>query len=424
MVTQREERVTISSYDSQGSSILIDRPTNYEVTTDITTPSEARIEMGDNGTWSQLRDAIAIGRKFRVSINDRPILAGRMLMRALPITPDGGATVQLTVRTVLADAAFTSCRTVNVHNATLKTIILEAYKTLGLTEGDFIFNADVARDLMTGRSKNTSSKVALEKLTEQDARVQPPETVYSFVDRHIRRHGLLHWDGPDGRVVVGKPNDAQIPIYALQCMRRSPRGNNVLTVQRSQDYEQVPAAINIWGQGGKHAYGSVPVNAAAMNAIMMQINQKTKALEGGKLDKEQRAALESAIEKLEDSYIAPPITSTLQDAVISRVAVNRQVAIIDESINTQALAEARARREMAQRSLNADSWEVKVAGWCYRDRNGRLVPWAVDTCSSLIVDTASPVSDSCYIWRVIRTGNPMEGHTSRLTLSARGVWVI
>lgn len=423
-MAKREEIVTISSFDSNGSSILIDRPTTYDVTTDITTPSEARIELGDNGTWAALRDAISIGRKFRVAINDRPLIAGRMLMRALPISPEAGATVQLTIRTHLADAAFTSCKVFSVKGATLKDIVLKAYSTLGLAEGDFLFNADVARDLMTGRGKNTSSKVALEKLTEQDARVQPPETVYSFVDRHLRRFGLLHWDGPDGRIIIGKPNDSQSPIYALQCMRRSPRGNNVLSVQRTQDYEEVPAAISIWGQGGKQAYGRAPVNATAMNAILMQINQKNKLLDTGKLSNEQRKALEDAVEKLESQYIAPPITTTLQDAVIARVAVNRQVAIIDESITTQVLAEARARREMAQRSLNADSWEVKVAGWCYRDQNGRLVPWAVDTCSSLIVDTASPVSDSYYIWRVVRSGNPMDGHTVRLTLAARGVWVI
>jgi hypothetical protein len=421
---KREETVTISSYDSLGSSILIDRPTSYEVTTDITTPSEARIEMGDNGTWPALRSAIAIGRKFRIAINDRPILSGRMLMRALPITPEAGATVQLTVRTILADAAFTSCKSFSVTGATLKDIILKAYATLGLTEGDFIFNADLARDMMTGRGKNTSSKVELEKLTEQDARVQPPETVYSFVDRHLRRHGLLHWDGPDGRIVVGKPNDSQIPIYLLQCMRKSPRGNNVLTVQRSQDYEQVPSAISIWGQGGKQAYGRAPINATAMNALMMQIQRETKALEDGKLKGDQLKALEDALEKHEAAYIAPPITATLQDAVISRLAINRQVAIIDESVSTQVLAEARARREMAQRSLNADSWEVKVRDWCYRDHNGRLVPWAVDTCAGLIVDTASPVSDTCYVWRVVRSGDPMGGHSTRVTLSQRGVWVI
>jgi hypothetical protein len=423
-MAKREETVTISSYDSQGSSILIDRPTTYEVTTDITTPSEARIEMGDNGTWSALRDAIAIGRKFRVAINDRPILSGRMLVRSLPITPEAGATAQLTIRTVLADAAFTSCKAFSVKGATLKDILLKAYATLGMTEGDFLFDADVARDMMTGRGKNTSSKVALEKLTEQDARVQPPETVYSFVDRHLRRHGLLHWDGPDGRIIVGKPSDSQIPIYSLQCMRSSPRGNNVLSVQRSQDYEQVPSMISIWGQGGKQAYGRAPINAAVMNAKMVQINKINKQLEGGTLPKDQRDALQAAVDALEESYIAPPITTTLQDAVVSRLAMNRQIAIIDESISTQALAEARARREMAQRSLNADSWDVKVRDWCYRDRNNRLVPWAVDTCAGLIVDTASPVSESCYIWRVIRSGNPMDGHATRLTLSARGVWVI
>lgn len=367
------EVVTLESLDGKGDSILIDRATSYEITTDITAPSEARIEMGDNGTWQALKAAVAIGRRFRMTINGRSIMAGRMLSRALPVSITGGATVQLTVRTVLADAAFASCDQINIRGATLKDVVLRAYATLGLTEADFEFSPDTARNIITGAGKNTGTKINLEKITEQDAMVRPPETVYAFVDRHLRRFGLIHWDGPDGKIVVGKPNDTQPPIYTLQLLRSNPRGNNVMDARRSEDYESVPSTFSVYGQGGGRDF--------------------------------KRAS----------------VKYTMTDPVLSGLSIRRPSMAIDEAIASSALAEARARREMAQRSLQRESWEILVSRWCYQ-LNGQLIPWALDTVSNLRIDVADPVSAPYYCWRAVLRGDANEGHTARLTMAAQGVW--
>jgi prophage tail gpP-like protein len=369
----QREAVTLESLDGKGNSILIDRATTYEIATDITAPSEARIEMGDNGTWAELKAAISIGRRFRMAINGRSIMAGRMLTRALPISTQGGATVQLSVRTILADAAFASCKTLTIRGATLKDIVLRAYATLGLTEADFQFNADTARNIITGAGKNTGAKVDLETITEQDAMVRPPETVYAFVDRHLRRFGLMHWDGPDGKIVVGKPNDEQPPIYSLQLLRGTPRGNNIMDARRSEDYESVPSEFSVYGQGGGRDY--------------------------------RRAA----------------VKYTLTDPVLSAVPLLRPSMAIDEAIASSSLAEARARREMAQRSLQRESWDILVSGWTY-PLNSQIIPWAIDTVSTLRIDVADPVAAPYYCWRATLSGNANEGHTARLTMAAKGVW--
>lgn len=384
----REETLTIESVgtssDSSGggsfayNSVLIDRSTSYSITTDITTPSETLIELGDNGTWAALKDAIAIGRRFKIGLNGSPLMTGRLLTRAMPLNAQAGATVQAIVRTWTADAAYSSCQAINVQGATLKDIVLKAYATLGATESDFQFDADVARDLITGRGKNTGAKVDLSAITEQNARVQPPETVYAFVDRHLRRFGLMHWDSPDGKIVVGKPNDQQAPIYWLQCVRQNPRGNNILDCRRSEDYESVPTSLSVYGQGGGRDYARATISHSLQNSVL--------------------------------TGVSPPIL--------------RPTMVIDESINTLALAEYRAKREMAQRSLAMDSWDITVRNWTYSDQNQQLVPWTINTVCGLVVDVASPVQAPFFIWKVARTGNASEGHIARLTVAAQGVWII
>ena len=376
MSIEQTEKVTIESIGGSGQKLLIDRATSYEIVTDLTAPAEARFELGDNGTWKAIRQALEIGRKFRVALNGRSILAGRMLMRSMPVSASTGATVQCVVRTLLADAMFTSCDQFNVKGATLKTIVLKAYQSLGATERDFCFSADVARDLITGRGKGGSPVTDLTALTEQDARVQPPETVHSFVDRHLRRFSLLHWDAPDGRIVVGKPNDEQAASYLLRCMRDYPRGNNITEARRSEDYEQVPGELAVYGQGGGRDYTRARVQAVVNNQTLM--------------------------------------AATLR----------RRTMVIDEGVTTKALAQARAKREMAMRSMQRDSWDLTTPAWCHYYSN-RWFPYAIDTVADLSVDVADGSANGAYyIWRVSLSGNANDSHTARITAAAKGVWQI
>jgi hypothetical protein len=396
----RDEVITIESADATGPALRIDRATQYEVTQDMTAPFESRFELGDDGTWIAIAQAIAIGRRFRVALNDNPIMAGRLLMRGISLQARGGATVQLTVRTRLADALFASCDTFSLKRCTLKDAILRAYKTLGMTEADFIFNADTSRDLLTGKGGASSGTVPVDTLQEEDAKVHPPETVFAFADRHLRRFSLLHWDGPDGRIVVGTPNDAQVSLYRLQCLRAQ-RGNNILSARRTEDYEQVPDQLIVYGQGGKLA-AKRSLAAAPLSGSYRRV---TRDDEG----------------EISGMEIGASVTDPTLVGLSQRLY--RRAVVVDESIRTSGLAEARARREMAMRSLQRDSWDLTLRGWTF-PAGSRLVPYAVDTVADVAIDVASPVAAPYYVWRVCQTGSASEGHSTVLTAAAQGVWRI
>jgi hypothetical protein len=374
----REEIITISSVGGSGPPVAIDRATAYEITRDLTAPFEANIEMGDGGTFEALREALSIGRRFTISLNGSPLITGRMLSRGSPISSGSGATVTLSIRTRMSDAQFSSCTPFSLRKATLKDAVLKAYATIGMTEADFIFDADVARDLFTGKGGGGSALVDLAKLSEDDARIRPPETVYEFVDRHLRRFELMHWDSPDGRIVVGKPDDTRPPTYSFRLLR-SGAGNNLLSPSRTEDYEGIPSALAVYGQGGGRDYRRARVQGVVTDPLLMGLSQ----------------------------------------------TLPRPTMVIDESVLTMAQAMSRARREILQRSLNRDSWELPVAGFTERrDGASTGVPFAPDTTCDLRVDTVGPASAVYYCWRVTHRGSADTGHTSQLTVVQRGIWVI
>ncbi len=358
-------------------SLVLEQATNYEVVNDLTAPSEARFEVGDEGTWAELQDAIAIGTRFIVSVNRKPRLRGRLLTRRLPQSPDTGTTVQVSVRTVLADALFTTCDPkLNLRRATLRDAVLGAYAPLGLSEADFLFAADVARNILTGKGGSSKAPADLQAIQEDAAKPQPPETVYPFVERHLNRFHLSHWDGPDGRIVVGSPDDEQTPIGQLRS-RRPPNaaGNNVLDCEKIEDFEEVPKALWVFGAGGGR-------------------------------DLSRRKV----------SWVEPDVT-----LVAVEPSLERSVVVIDDAIRTQAQAEARARREMTMRSLTKDAFRVRVDGLSYWDGH-ELIPWAPDTVADLHVDVVGAAPGPYLIYRTVLRGNPDDGHIAELDLVAKGIW--
>ena len=228
-----------------------DRFTSLEITSDLTAPAEASIECGDDGTWQSLKDYLALGAPFKVFTNDRLRLTGRLESADIPVDAASGASVRFLVRTKLADATYASCDpAIAIQQTTLKEVVLKAYASLGYAESDFVFNADTARDLMTGKPAGgkQSPETSLAPLKVDEARVNPPETIFEFVERHLQRFHFSHWDSPDGKIVVGAPNDQQAPLYRFLCKRgAAARANNVLSARRSRDASDSPSHIGVFG---------------------------------------------------------------------------------------------------------------------------------------------------------------------------------
>lgn len=378
MAQRRRDTVTIESVQAGGAGIVVDRATQYEIATNLREPSFAKFELGDESSYGPLREVMAIGGRYSVAINGQPRVTGRMLTRGLNATHDSGATVQLTVRTRLADAAFTTVDPeVRVKNVTLKDVILAAFAKLGYTEEDFIFTADVARDLITGKSssrRQAGSEPLESKLDE--AAPQPPESIFAFVDRHLARFRMMMWDGADGRIVVGVPDDEQEPVYQLTMLRGpDARANNILSASKTEDYEQVPGKLSVFGVGG---------------------------------GKDQAKAKISFVET---------------DPVLSAVdpSLSRDVVVIDESLKTLGQAEGRARRELLDRSLEKNSWTLSMDGLSYW--SGRKpVSYAVDTVADVSAHIAGLESGPYLLHSVKWNGTPDDAHTTEVQAVARGIW--
>lgn len=422
---RERDKVTIESVEGGVFPIVIDRSTRYELVTDLMSPSCARFELGDSGsskkgvpsTWESLGPALKIGGRFTVSVNGKSRMKGRLLTRNLSVSTSGGATVQLTLRTRLADAAFTACDPkIGVRNTQLHNVVLAAFAKMGLTAADFVFEADTARDLITGRRSGKPDPVAglkaqrsklqsqassverdvalstlddqisdaesrpvdpaLTTLTFEEARVHPPETIWSFVERHLARFGLMMWDGSDGRIVIGKPDDSQHPLYIMTARRgQGAAGNNLLSASKIEDFEDVPAQLWVFGFGGGRDQSKAKYRALRTDPVLLAV--------------------------------APTL--------------DRSVMILDESIRTPEQAAARARKEMMRRSMQKDCWTLETDGLSYWTGT-QSIPYAIDTVNDVRVDVAGGANGAYLNHQITMTGDADNGHTTRLVCSGRGIW--
>lgn len=357
-----------------------DRFTTFSISNDMTSPSEAALEVGDDGTFSSLSDFIQIGKKYSVYLNNRIMLTGRVEVNDIPTDANGGASVRFTVRTKLADAMFATARAdAKVRNVSLKAWVLGLYAALGYTEKDFVFRANVARDLITGkpsRGSTSSHDPDPETIKEDAAKVQPPESIFMAVDRHLRRFGLMHWDSPDGKIVVGFPNDSQDPTYRFRCFR-GPAGqqNNVLSIGHGINVSDIPSAITVAGSGARASEG----------------------------------------------FIRAKVIEQAVDLDVTNAGFVRPVTILAEAIRTSSLARSAALRELSARSMKKNTFDTIADGLSHWDGSD-LVNYSIDTTAEVLCDTVNGQMGKYYIHRTQVTRDPDEGDKAAVTMIKEGIW--
>ena len=370
-----DHRVTLESRGGTARPITVDRATNIELTRDIMAPAEARFEIGDDGTWSAIRDAIATGSRWTVAVDGRPWLTGRLLAKQLPISSQAGATVQVTIRTALADAQFASCNPkISVKQTTIEQLVYDAYAETDVSK--FVFGGNFKIDPLSGKSRsNEAEAIKVRTLKAEEARVHPPETVFAFVARHLQRFGLQHWDGPDGSIYIGAPDDTQPAAYKLRCLRRRGAQNNVLGAAKQENFEEVPDALWAFGVGGGKDVSKAKVRAVEFDATL--------------------------------AAVQPPL--------------RRGFFVIDQALKTKELAQRRVANEMSTRSRAKDAWQVDVDGWAHWD-GSRWMPYDVDTVADVHVDLAGIPSGAHLVIRVDLSGSAGNGFTAKLSTVAKGIW--
>lgn len=356
---------------------VLDRFTSFAIASDLMMPSEANFEVGDDGTWSALEQFVKPGTEYRVFVNNALRLSGRVEVGTVPIDLQGSV-VQFTVRTKLADAWFASAdpRT-KTNGVSIKQFLLDLFKPLGFGEADFVFDADVSRNLMTGVSR-TSPKPAvdLEPLQEEQAKVNPPETIYQAADRHLRRHGMMFWDAPNGKIVVGAPDDGQEPLYYFRSMFGAQGSqNNVLSATYVNDISEAATVLGVYGAGGKAGF--------------------------------QQAKVRGLVE----------------DADLIAAGFYRPVLIIAEGLKTKALAQRAATREATNRNKKRGGWDIKVDGLSYWNGN-TSIPFGIDTVCDVRTSAAGSPSGAYLVTRIESTRDPNNGDMTRLVVLKKGLWVL
>lgn len=339
--------------------------------------SEASFEMGDEKTYEQLSDFVGLGALFRVTLNGRPLLRGRVETQQVPNDAMRGTEIQWVVRTLLADARFTSADPkLAVENRSIKEVIVEAFKRLDLTEADFIFRGDLGRDLITGKpAKGGAAPKNLDDIKLDQAKVRPPESIWEFCDRHARRHGLMMWDSPDGRIVVAAPDEEQQPLYHLRMLRPPDSAyNNLLSANRIRDITEAVSKLSVFGAG-------------------------------------------NADDKSRVKFI-------LEDPLVQKLGFKREAIILDEGVKTKERAERRARQERAHRARKFDAWQLIVQGLTYSDGDEQGIPFAPDTMVDLIVTTTGGAVGSYHVDAVELVRDADAGDTTVLTCVAPGTWVL
>lgn len=355
----------------------LDNFTSLMIRNDITMPSEASFEVGDDGTWNALGDIFEPGVQFQIYINDTPRLRGRVEMNDVPLDTMAGAVVRFTVRTKLSDAMYASANQgTRVKGASIEDFVLAVYAPLGYTKADFVFLQGTSRNLLTGKNTDTNETPAdLARIKVSEARVKPPETIYAAVDRHLRRHGLMHWDDPSGKIVVGAPGDDEDPTYTFNMYRDPSRSmvNNVLGATRTRDWSGVPSSVNVYGRGGKRGFTRSNVGATA------------------------------------------------NDDDVTAALFYRPLHILAEGIRTNELAVRAAQRELSNRSRRKDGFSIDVDGMSFWNGTG-ITMYAPDTVAMINTDIAGGNAGAYYIHATTLTRDAAGGDACTLDLVKRGIW--
>lgn len=368
------DRITVES--EQG---IFDRFNSIEITNELGAPTQCVMDVGDDGSYASLADVIGHGRRFRVYLNDKLRMTGRVYIPNTNGNANAGSTTQLTIRGVMADAFFASADpAVRVEKSTIRDFLLKLYAPMGLVERDFVFRADVERDLMTGRSTRGAAPPAdLRRMTAKEAKVNPPETIREAAEKHLKRYGLTHWETPDGRVYVGAPDDQQLPLYRFASKRgRGSHANNLLEWQRVADWSDVPSEVNVHG------------------ALIGEDFKNRKCVK---------------------------TSATWPD--VQAAGFHRPVLIMDDGSRSASIAQSRANRERTNRSKRKDCYELTVDGWSFWD-GASAIPYGINTTCDVDIDAIGSPAGLYYIHRISCVGSSNDGATTSLSIVAPGIFEV
>ena len=369
MAARAPDRVVIET--ARG---VFDRFQRVEVVQDLFDVATASFEIGDDGTWRELERIVAPGETFQVYLHPagrdrRLVMTGRAEANEVPCDATGGTVVQLVCRTKMADARYASADPkTRFTKTTIKDFLLALYAPLGYGPADFVFSDVGDVDLVTGKTKGGKKPATpLEPIKADQLKVNPPETIFEAAARILKRHHVLHYDGADGRIIVGAPDGGAAARYRFLCRRgAASAGNNVMRAKRVKDWSEAAGEVWVFGGGFSKDFAGAPVKGVSVDLDLAAV-------------------------------------------AAGRDQFRRKVLIPTEGATTRDLASAQARRELMARAKRKDAWEVDVDGWTYWD-GADAVPLAINAVADVDVETVGGSASGRYVvTRLARRMSAEEG---------------
>lgn len=378
MAKRRRDQIVVES--PRG---VFDAFSKLELTTDLTDIASLTFTFGDDSSWATVADLVTPGTPFKVFLDNRLQFTGRVEVNEAPIDASNGTTIDITCRTKLSDAHYSSApKNTRVTNVSIKDFLLALYAPFGYTRQDFEFDPMVELNLLTGEQMGKSQDDPDAVTPVDKAKISPPETVWEAANKHLKLRHLMHWDGARGTIIVGKPGSTPKPIYRF-LSKRGPASvaNNVLRMKRLRDWSEVPAIVEIFGQFDNEDGDTVQLRAPALDEDVSRVFQETGHF-------------------------------------------NRIVQIPIEGAKNRERAKAQARRELSERIKKKSGWEVEVDGWSYWDGQ-RSIPYALNYVADLDADTVGAEGRGKFlITKVTRKLSAEEAATTSLTLVGPGLYVL
>jgi hypothetical protein len=369
-------RETVSIETRRGQCKLY---SNVEFIADMHGPATVTLQVGDDGSWRDLSRIFYPGEACKLFCNGRLLFTGRFETNKVPTNPSTGAIAHIVARTRLADARYTTAKVdTKVTDVSIKQFILAIFVPLGFKESDFVFDATADRNLVTGVRGRDKAPVDLETMQESKAKVQPGETIYDAATRHLKRYHLAMWDGADGKIVVGAPNDSQVPIFTLRAKRGGRSSNNLSMADRTRDWAEVAQRIEVVGKTSGDSADATPLKGVATDDDVTSVFNKTGHF-------------------------------------------SRVLSLALDGPKTTEKAQAQAQRELASRRKEKDAWSLQVDSWSFWDGH-KLIPWALNTTIDVDVDSIGVEGAGRFLIHKITRGlDTNGGATCSLEVAAPGI---
>ncbi len=371
-------RRAVDKIEIRGAGGVLDAFQAVDVQLSLSSPAEASFVIGDDGAWDRFEPYIRPGYAYDVCLNGKTLFRGRV-EGAEEDGARSGAEIALKVTTRFADAALASADpSISVQNVSIKDFLLALFAPVGYVASDFVFAPVANRNLLTGNAGSVKPAVKPDDIQFQSARVTPPETIRDCAMRHLQRHGLTMWDGVDGKLCVGKPDDSQAPLYQFICRRGAAAvSNNVGAFKRIRDWSEVVGVVKVLTQTFGQVDGKTPVQAKAQFDDVLETTRAT------------------------GHFWRPLIIPT-------------------QKPKDAAQAQAQAQRELASRAKNKDAWEFDVDGWSYFTGSD-LIAYVPNATANVHVDIAGGPAGRYLVWRCGYRLKSGEGARTQLALVAPGI---